>query len=159
MKKLIIIRHAKSDWNTGEIDFERPLNNRGKNDAPILASKLKEHTSLPDLMVSSSAKRTSETTLLIANKIGYKINEIQFEDSIYEAPVEALIKVVWSLPDELNTVYLVGHNPGVSALASYFTNDWLDFKTANAAILEADVDSWQMWVKDTARLVEFITPK
>lgn len=159
MKKLVIIRHAKSDWNVGEIDFERPLNKRGKKEAPIVGSILKEEGYFPDLIVSSSAKRTTETAILISNEVNYPIDNIQYEDSIYEAPIEALIKVVWMLPNEFDTVYLVGHNPGVSALASYFTNEWLDFKTANAAVLEAEIDDWGAWVKDTAMLVQFITPK
>lgn len=159
MKRLIIIRHAKSDWNTGEIDFERPLNKRGQKEAPIVGNILKEEKYFPDLIVSSSSKRTTETSILIANEVNYPIDNIQYEDSIYEAPVEALIKVVWMLPNEFDTVYLVGHNPGVSALTSYFTNDWLDFKTSNAAVLEAEVDDWDAWVKDTAMLVQFITPK
>ena len=159
MKRLIIIRHAKSDWNTGEIDFERPLNKRGKKEAPIVGNLLKNEGLLPDLIVSSSAKRTTETSILIAKELNYPIENIQYDDSIYEAPVERLIKAVWMLPNEMNTVCLVGHNPGVSALASYFINDWLDFKTANAAVLEAEVDDWSAWVKDTAMLIQFITPK
>lgn len=159
MKRLVIIRHAKSDWNTGEIDFERPLNKRGQKEASIVGKVLKKEALLPDFIVSSSAKRTTETAILIANEVDYPIENIQYEDSIYEAPVEALIKVVWMLPNEFDTVYLVGHNPGVSALTSYLTNDWLDFKTSNAAVLEAEVDDWNAWVKDIAMLVQFITPK
>ena len=81
------------------------------------------------------------------------------EDRIYLANLETLLEVVQSLDNNLNCVYIFGHNPGFSTLASYLTDDWIEMKTCCVAVLEADVDSWHEWIKGIGFLKEFISPK
>lgn len=160
MKKLFIIRHGKSDQDSGaKTDFERPLNERGLKDAPNMGKHLNTHFSTPDLIISSPAKRTLTTARLIAHEVDYPLEDIQEELSIYEAPVQNLISVINNLPDDQDVVYLVGHNPGVSMLTTYLSDEYVSMKTCNVSVLEAEIDSWKMVVKGIFQMEAFLSPK
>jgi phosphohistidine phosphatase len=119
-RTLVLIRHAKSDWNVaGQPDFERTLNERGKTDAPVMGQRLLEKNIMPDLIISSSAKRASKTAKLIAKELNYEKDNIQHFDKLYHAPPSTFEDVITTeiLDDAIKTVFVVAHNPGITQYA------------------------------------------
>ena len=117
MKKLVIIRHAKSDWEDSSLDdYDRPLNTRGLQDAPVIGKFLYKKGLIPNLIISSPALRAITTAQLISNEVKYE-QVITPNQYIYEAYINTLQEIVSFIHDDNDTVFLVGHNPGVSALA------------------------------------------
>ena len=159
MKKLFVIRHGKSDWgNPFQDDFDRTLNHRGLLDAKNMGDYLKNYD-LPNSIISSTAKRAITTTYLIANQLQFDETLIEQNKNLYLAPLNELIETIQAVNDDVNTLYLVGHNPGLTSLVSYLTDDWMELKTCCVAILEADVESWSNWVQGIASIKEYISPK
>lgn len=158
MKHLYIIRHAKSDWISGIEDFERGLNNRGGLQSIELGAYLKTNSIRPDLIISSSARRTVETSLNIAKEVNYPFSKIQKAISIYEAHYEQYLPEIWGVDNQLNTVFIVGHNPGVSNLVYALTGEYVEFKTSCIAHLTFELEDWEEILPNTGRLVQFITP-
>ena len=114
MKKIYIIRHAKSSWKDLNLDdFERPLNKRGQNDAPFMAKTLKKKGVKPDIIISSPALRAKTTAQIIAQEVGFK-KSILYIEKIYEAEVEDLYDVVRNIDEKYKTVFIIGHNPGLN---------------------------------------------
>jgi len=127
MKRLYLVRHAKSSWKHPEFtDFERTLNKRGKRDAPEMGERLARKGVCPDLMVSSPAMRAISTARVLAEKVGYSLAEICEEEAIYGAHWSGLLGVIQDFPDAMDTVLMVGHNPGFSMLAEYLTATRVD---------------------------------
>ena len=160
MKKLYLIRHAKSSWkNLNLDDFDRPLSKRGKGDAPFMGKLLKKKNALPDLILSSPAKRAKATAKMIAKEIGYGIEQIEFNSNIYGVYDTQLSAILNSVENKNDTVFFIGHNPGFNALASYF----LDFKdnipTCGIVEIDFDTNSWQEISPDNAKLISFEYPK
>ena len=159
MKKLFVIRHGKSDWgNPYQDDFDRTLNHRGLLDAKNMGDYLKNYD-LPDSIISSTAKRAITTAYLIAQQLKFEEALIEEKKNLYLAPLNELIETIQCVDNKVNTLYLVGHNPGLTSLVSHLTNDWMELKTCCVAILEADIDSWSHWVKGIASIKEYISPK
>jgi len=159
MKKLIIIRHAKSDWQDTTLDdFDRPLNERGLRDALFMGQFLKNKNLLPDLIISSPALRAITTAEIIAKEVNYE-KAITPNQYIYEAYVNTLQEIVSFIYDENDTVYLVGHNPGVSALA-YMLSDMKE-SIPTCAIVQIDFkcDSWMDVSKENGSLISYDFPK
>jgi len=160
MKKLTLIRHAKSDWGSGAAsDFERPLNRRGNKAAPLMAGRILERGSVPDLLVSSPAQRAVETVALLAHELDLPQEQIIYQRSIYEASLETLIATVRQLPDEEH-VALIGHNPGLSELGLWLcpqAPEWLP----TCAVLEFEItaDDWAAVAPGCATLVCYDYPK
>lgn len=158
-KKLIIIRHAKSDWNTGLLDYERPLNSRGKRDAPNVGLYLKELGVSPDLVISSSAERAINTAVLICHSLEFPMNSIKAYKELYHAVPKTYLKFISELTEDIKTVILVGHNPGISDFVSYLTDDACELKTCCVAILEVKVALWEELFQGTCILNQYISPK
>ena len=115
MKTIYLVRHAKSSWKYPNLDdFERPLNKRGRKNAPFMGSILKKLKVAPDLILSSPANRASMTARIIANKISYPLEKICFSESIYQFSANALIDAIKHLDDVVNKAMLVGHNPALT---------------------------------------------
>jgi phosphohistidine phosphatase len=144
MKRLTLIRHAKSSWKDLTLaDIDRPLNKRGERDAPMMGQRLAEQEFEPDLMVSSPAVRAMATAEAIAEKIGYTLEEIVEEDQLYHASVMDWLEVIWSLDDSLEHVVCFGHNPGLTELVYDITPlDVDNVPTCGIIDLEYDSDSW-----------------
>lgn len=160
MKRLLVIRHGKSDWgNPFQDDFDRPLNHRGLLDAKNMGDHLLSSGYLPNHIVCSTAKRAITTAYILAKQLDFKQDFIEQQKKIYLAPLNDLIATVQQINDDYNNVYIIGHNPGLTSLVSHFTNDWMELKTCCVAILEAHVASWQHWTKDIAHLSNHISPK
>lgn len=160
-KTLILIRHGKSDWsNNGEKDFDRPLNSRGNMDAPRMGGKLKDMGIVPDLIVSSPSLRTTMTTEYICEQIRYPLENVDFQEDIYEASVRTLLKVVNELDEKYQTVIIVGHNPGFSYLAEYLSGTIIgNVPTCGMVELTFELDTWAAVSQNTAALKSFIYPK
>lgn len=147
MKKLYIIRHAKSSWDEpGLSDFERPLNDRGKRDAPRMAKRLKEKEIHPDLMLSSPAKRALSTCKRIAGVLNYAPEKIKTDQRLYHASDDQILKVLKELNDKQNEVLLFGHNPGLTDFVNEFTSDETyipNIPTCGVIAYEINIDTWK----------------
>ena len=165
MKLLTLLRHAKSDWgDPGLGDFDRPLNERGRKDAPAVGQFFERAGLTPDLIVSSSARRARQTCDLFAQEAGYK-KRIRWEEAIYAASSETLLEVVRSLPDDAGHVLLVGHNPGFEELAGELIGAdepgaySLRMPTAAVVHLVLAVDVWRETQAGCGQLQWLVTPK
>jgi len=145
MKQLFIIRHAKSSWQDIQLrDFDRPLNKRGKRDAPFMGKLLAGKESHIDQLVSSPANRAKTTAEIFADALGFDSNKIIFNKDIYEAHSKTLVEIVEGLNDDWNTVAIFGHNPGFTNLANLFTNDYItNLPTCGIVKVVGLVDSWK----------------
>jgi len=114
MKTLFIIRHAKSDQRFFGNDFERPLNERGKADAPVMAGRLKARHPSIGLFVSSPAKRAKKTAELFAGVFGMDESAIHLVSALYHAPADVFTAVIGALPEQVETAALFSHNPGIT---------------------------------------------
>ncbi len=161
MKKLLLLRHAKSDWHTGaETDLDRPLNKRGRKSAPIMGQRLAERGCAPDLIISSPAQRARETAEIIASQLRQAEVDIAYNPLIYGADLETLIQLVYELDDELENIILVGHNPGLSELGQWLSDDapeWIP--TCGMLALEMAIDCWRNASKGCAYLAGYNYPK
>lgn len=164
MKHLILLRHAKSSWDDPSLDdFDRPLAPRGEKDAPKMGRALKAASSLPDLVVCSTAARARQTAAIALKTAGYK-GPVRHEDRIYEASVEALLDVVRSIDDAVETAMLVGHNPGFEMLIGALIGQKghlasVRVPTANLARLELAVDSWRIVSHGSGTLIWQLIPR
>ena len=160
MKKIILVRHAKSYWGDQSLsDFDRPLNKRGKNDAPFMGKILKEKSVKPDLIISSPAKRAKKTALVIADKIDYPQNKILFNEELYEASTNDILKVLKKVDEVNQTVMLFGHNPGLTLLNNFISNNYIDnVPTCGVVALEFD-KNWIDLDKNSCTQLFFEYPK
>jgi len=160
MKTLLLIRHAKSDWNQDLPDFDRPLNKRGTKDAPMMAKRLLDQGISPQLFISSPANRALTTARAFAHVLHYPMQNIQEQPSIYEAHHLDLLQVVNAIPNNFHSAALFGHNPGISLFAHYLCADaYMDFPTAAILCLTFKTDNWAEISSDTAKLNWFSYPK
>lgn len=150
LRRLVVLRHAKSAWPEGVADRRRPLAPRGRRDAPAAGRALLDHDVLPDLALCSPALRARQTWELASAQWGTP-PRVQYDPRLYAADADALLKVVREVPDWVETLLVVGHNPGledlVLALASDGLDDTLDrvrkkFPTAALAVLTWRGKSW-----------------
>lgn len=160
-KHLFIIRHAKSDWSLGLRDFERPLNERGFRDAPIMAARLAKHEQMPEFLMSSTAKRALTTAQIFAEHLGVQSKNIYTEERIYEASAPTLLEIVNQLEDQWERVAIFGHNPGFSELTSYLSEeDYLNMPTcAIVHMVFQNADKWAEVGNGTGEIKDFWYPK
>ncbi|MCB9195378.1 MAG: histidine phosphatase family protein [Flavobacteriales bacterium] len=158
-KTLYVIRHGKSDWNTGDKDFNRPLNSRGVKDAPNMGKYLLKNFDRPDHVFSSTANRSISTARLLLNKMNFELSDIDQYDNLYHASSETITSVIADAPKDSRVIYLFGHNPGLSDFVGYITGEIIDLKTCCVAIIELYVDEWNLMSRDTGRLCSYISPR
>ncbi len=161
MKKLTLIRHAKSSWSSPELkDIERPLNERGKRDAPFMGNLLYNKQIIPDTIYSSPAVRALSTAKIIAEKVNYPIRKIEIKSEIYEASVHDLLFIVNSLPEKISTAMIFGHNPGFSLLSNYLCNSFTNnMPTCSFVHLTFEVENWSDVTANSGTLIYFEYPK
>ncbi|WP_454814151.1 SixA phosphatase family protein [Labrys neptuniae] len=165
MKRLMLLRHAKSDYPAGVSDHERPLASRGQRDAPRMGREIARRGLWPDHVIASTARRTRETLTLIEGSLGP--HTLHFERAIYEAPPEAILRVIRTVAPEIGTLLVVGHNPGLEQVAAFLTKgagtvaDPLSgkFPTAALAVLDFEIDDWNEIAGHQGSLALFLTPK
>ncbi len=156
MKELIILRHAKSSWeHEGLSDHDRSLNKRGVKNAQSIGEFLNAITGRPDLIISSSATRASQTARIIADEIGYPINEIKSTRELYLAWINDILKTISSLPKNIDSCIIVGHNPGLTDLINYFGIKLDSLPTASAACIEFETTQWDNLSKENSVLKWF----
>ena len=160
MKNLLLIRHAKSSWDDPLLsDQERPLNKRGKRDAPAMGLILKEKGLHPDLMLSSPAKRSLKTAKLIAEAIDYPKKHIKVHEGIYEQGLDALVELILGLDRSLDRVFLVGHNPELTDLANRLTGAGIEnVPTCGIVSITFDLTHWKDCALTGGQLAFFERP-
>lgn len=161
MKRLYLIRHAKSSWKTPNLaDFERPLNKRGKMDAPFMGKRLKKYNIRPDFMISSPAKRALKSAKVIAKEINFPIKKIVTSKSIYTGDMPDLLKLIQNFDDSFNHVVLFGHNPCLTMLANYLTNYQVEnIPTCGIFGMEFNINSWKEVSEGKGIFIFFDYPK
>lgn len=159
MKTLYLIRHAKSDWYKEVQDFERPLNERGMKDAPRMGKYLYNENVKPDSIISSDANRAISTARLIANELDYDLNEILAISNLYHANPKTILREIWKVSNDCNSLFVFGHNPGISGLVEYLTDEYIELKTCCVAKITFDLDDWNALVSGTGVLNKVISPK
>lgn len=160
MKTLLILRHAKSSWNNVYLsDYERPLNKRGKRDAPRMGKLLRREALTPDLIISSSAERAMKTAESVALASDYE-NEITFTREFYHADPDSYVAALSAVDDVVNCVMVVGHNPGIEELVEQLSEEWERMPTAALAQIQLSINSWDELSNDTiGDLVNVWRPK
>ena len=161
MKTLTLVRHAKSSWKDNSLaDRDRPLNKRGKRDAPEMGRRIAAAGVRPSLIVSSPAVRAWTTAKIIANEIGYPREFLQRDSALYLASVNGILDVIVSQDAGFNNLMLVGHNPGFTDFANYLvpglTNN---MPTAGVVSVELDTDDWSLYDKPDVTLLLYDFPK
>ncbi|ESQ14292.1 MAG TPA: histidine phosphatase family protein [Chromatiaceae bacterium] len=165
-RELLILRHAKSDWGVRAAnDFDRPLAKRGIKDAPTIGAWMYREGLVPDHFVSSPARRARDTALKVCKALDFKKKHILWDDTIYEADLDALLGVLHRVPAKAATVLLVGHNPGMEDLVRFLIGDDLDepvdgklLPTATLARLEMPND-WSSLELGCASIIAVVRPK
>ena len=158
-KRLILLRHAKSAWDVPDADHGRPLNPRGRKDAPRVARALVEKGWRPDLVLSSDARRALETWELLGPELGGR-PQVSVLDHLYLAGPHELTKLVAGVDTAVRTVLALGHNPGWEDCVAYFSGQATTMKTSSAALLEARRDRWPELAEPSSwRLVEVVRAK
>lgn len=128
-RTLILLRHAKSDWSGSAPDIDRPLAKRGRAQAPLAGRWLANHAERIDLSIVSPAKRARETWKLVSAQLAL-MPPAQLDDRVYAASADRLLDVVLDVPDDVRTVLLVGHNPGMEQLASLLAGEDVIMRTS-----------------------------
>jgi phosphohistidine phosphatase len=145
MKTLIMIRHAKSSWDVSSMrDFDRPLNHRGKKDAPIMAKNLLDRLGNIELFISSPAKRAKETAVLFAEVYKKKEKEIIFIDELYHASASVIYNVIKNSSNQFQSIAVFTHNPGITEIVNSLTSVKTDnVPTCGIFAVKAETSDWQ----------------
>jgi phosphohistidine phosphatase len=168
MRMLMLMRHAKSSWDRPELDdLDRPLDSRGQETAPLMARCIEERKWRPDLVLCSPAARVRETWQLMAPVLGHAI-DCKTLRTIYPGAPSRLLATLRRVADQVETLLLIGHNPGLGRLAVSLCGDGPakplermrgKFPTAALAVIQFDVDRWDQVAPGTGRLLAFVRPK
>jgi len=161
MKTLILVRHAKSDWShEGLGDLERPLNERGKKDAPEMAKRTKKQIPKIDLIVSSNAKRARKTAKYFAEEYKYDKDDIRVEPKLYQDVPSAYAEVILSLPGKADTVAFFAHSPTITDYANSLCHVRTDgIPTCGVFAVQANVDNWTAFARAEKEFLFYDYPK
>lgn len=153
------MRHAKSSWDNPNLsDFDRPLNHRGLKAAPFVARLMNLRKAIPDLIVSSPARRTEQSAELVKQSAGFAA-EIRRDARIYEASPAELLSVLSETENEFGAVLLIGHNPGVEGLIKTLTGLLRPMPTAALVGTSLNIESWSEIAPDCGKLTFIVHPK
>lgn len=161
MKTLYLMRHAKSSWSTpGLNDSQRPLNDRGKKAAPFMGKILKKMNEMPELIVTSSAKRACSTAKRIAEKLSYPLKKILNEEKLYMAGRDEFLSVIAQTGNNINKLMLISHNPGITDFANSVSGENIEnIPTAGIVRIDFDVNSWDNIKETKGKFIFFEYPK
>lgn len=144
MKKIYLIRHGKAEEGYGKSDFERDLIEKGEKKTKKTADYLKDQKVKTDLVLVSMANRTKQTASIIADTLSIPSSKIQIEKALYLASTNGILNVIYGVSDDVDHLMLVGHNPGISNLAVYLSDqealDWMP--TSAVVAIQIDTDKW-----------------
>ena len=160
-RRITLLRHAKSDWSGPNLDdYDRPLNARGKHDAPRMGQQLRKRGLQPQLILSSPALRAITTARIVAAELGYEQESIQTDADLYHASPSTILRVLRNRGASYTDVMLVGHNPGLSDLANQIGDISIDnIPTCGAFTVELNADSWDTLGTAAGHLAWFDYPK
>ena len=161
MKTIYLVRHAKSSWQYPDLDdFERPLNKRGRKSLLIMGKILNNLKVAPDLIISSPATRAAITARVIADMINYPSNRIQYTEAIYLSGQATLLNVIKEINDSVKKAMLVGHNPGLTDLANYISDQRIDnIPTCGVFCVDLEIKSWSKIDGQSGKIIFFEFPK
>jgi phosphohistidine phosphatase len=161
MRRITLLRHAKSDWdNPSQNDFHRTLNQRGEKNAKLIAKRLKNSGVRPSLIISSDAVRAISTARLIARGIGYPIEFIRPDHELYLASPVGIIDVLEREGENYTDVMIIGHNPGLTELANRLSNSQIDnVPTCGVFAVDIEIDSWADLANTQGTMNYFDYPK
>ncbi|HEY9117087.1 MAG TPA: histidine phosphatase family protein [Roseivirga sp.] len=161
MKRLLIVRHAKSSWEFSQLsDFERPLNARGVQDVPDMAQRFQSLGIIPDLIISSPANRALTTAQGFAQILGVSSKEIVLDEDHYHASSDTLRSLIREFPNEHECIMIFGHNPGLTYLINELSDLKLDnLPTCGVCGIEFQIDNWKVVKKGSGRKFYYDFPK
>lgn len=169
MLTLLLLRHAKSSWDDLSLDdFDRPLAKRGTKAAPLIGSHLVKHALVPDLVLCSTAVRARATLTLVMNEFTDATPTVVYNDTLYLADAQTLLERIRTIKGHPAVVMLVGHNPGLHAIALELIRSGpktnlrtlaMQFPTAALAQISFEADSWSRVAPATGELVDFVLPR
>ncbi|MBA8903587.1 histidine phosphatase family protein [Phyllobacterium sp. P30BS-XVII] len=167
MLRLMLLRHAKSDWPDGIDDHDRPLAGRGRHASPLMTEYMAQEGLRPDLAIVSTARRTMETWKLVRPAFAREIDWRE-EARIYEAPARVIVDIVRSTEPAIRSLLIVGHNPGLHDVALQLIGNGkeadlarlrLKYPTAGLVVIDFKAKSWSDLAEKTGQLDRFVTPK
>ena len=160
MKTLILMRHAKSSWKDHDLsDFERPLKKRGKKDAQAMAAILMEKELLPQKLMASSAKRARRTAEILIEETKTVI-PAEYLEQLYMAEIPVFFELLQSVPDELERVMIIGHNPGIESLVQMLSSQIESLPAGAMALVSVPVKSWKELTPELkCDLIDLYKPK
>lgn len=162
MKRLTLIRHAKSSWKDEHIsDHERPLSRRGERDAPRMGERLSARGASPSLILSSTAERAQRTAQIIADCLGLPRERVEYAPALYLASPDTLLAAAAAQDDRHTEIMLVAHNPGLLELTRRLLSDWPhdNLPTTGVVAIEFAADRWAGITSTAARCVFYDYPK
>lgn len=144
MKRLYLVRHAKSSWRDATLDdIDRPLNKRGKKDAPSMAGRLKKLGIKPDVLISSPAKRALDTAKIFARKLDFQPKNIIIDPVSYEAGAGELLELLRGISEDVDSAMLFGHNPAITELAAMLSEYPVgNIPTAGVFCIDFPLTAW-----------------
>ena len=145
MKRLTLMRHADAQWKDPEVaDFARPLNRRGHSEAELMARRLIELTLIPDLIITSSARRAAQTGEIITNELSLLPRTIRYEEALYLGGAQDILKLVRTIGPRVSHLMIIGHNPGISEAAHLLVPDreMEGLSTAALCSITFDIEQW-----------------
>ena len=162
MRSVLFIRHAKSSWDNPSMnDFDRPLNERGKKDAPVMAEYLLAKMVTIDSFISSPAKRARKTAILIAKQFGVAEEAIQLRSELYLPDESAFLKVIEAVSDKLSHIAIFSHNPGITHFVNTLTTQIRvdDIPTCGIFAIKTNAKSWKDFKNSEKEFWFFEYPK
>lgn len=162
MRRLTLVRHAKSSWRDDTLaDHERPLAERGERDAPRMGERLRERGERPELILTSSAKRALATAECLARAIGYPPQALQIEPDLYLADSATILAVVAARDDSINELMIVGHNPGLTELVDELVPDLRmdNLPTCGIVAIDSTAKHWSELGSPNASVAYYDYPK
>jgi phosphohistidine phosphatase len=144
MKELLLLRHAKSSWDNVNLgDINRPLNEKGQADAPLMGEQIANLNFIPQIIFSSTAQRTRETIALVCETAHLPMEKVSYETELYTFDFEDVLRFIVSISDEFERVMMVGHNPAYTFLFNFLSDDTIEnLPTCGACLLRFDVEKW-----------------
>lgn len=161
-RRLYMIRHAKSSWNNPSVsDFERVLNDRGERDAPMMGNVMKKLDIIPDVIISSTAKRAAQTAKKIATAIGYDIKNIKWIEKLYHCSPQVFEEVIYELDENVSTVFIVAHNPGITDFVNQLSQSFRLDNMPTCGIIGAEfaLSNWNEFSSVEKQVLLFEYPK
>ncbi len=160
MKTLIIVRHGKSDWSNDVDDIDRPLKNRGVNDAYTMANRLANMNIIPEMIISSPATRALSTAIIFAREMKIHTSKININETLYFSGIDEILNEIYIIDNKVSSIMIFGHNPTFTNFANKFVKNQIDnIPTSGVVILKFDADNWSNINKKNLKDEIFDYPK